>query len=288
MGAMSTVENLPASTKAKSFLKWVGGKSQLLSQLEPHFPKRFKKYHEPFMGSAAVFFGLRPANASLADSNAELVNAFLQVQGRHYRKLIDLLSVHKIGHSADPKAYYYGVRAQNPSDLPEQARAARFIYLNKTCFNGLYRVNMKGLFNVPMGAYSNPNILDESVLEAAHVALQGVAIQHIGYREYCLEQPKAGDFVYVDPPYAPLNRTSSFTSYTKDSFGSKEQEQLRDVCLDLIKRGCFVVQSNSNSPEIWKLYDRKEFKIEQVSARRAINSVASKRGAIKELVITNA
>ncbi|MEW5884492.1 MAG: DNA adenine methylase [Armatimonadota bacterium] len=290
---MASVEIAATDSKtarARPFLKWVGGKGQLVPQLLPLFPQEFNNYFEPFMGSAAVFFALRDRikSAYLSDSNEELVNTFRQVK-EHSVLFLDALRRHRDNHSKNPKEYYYLVRSTLPGTLKPFERAARFIYLNKTCFNGLYRVNLKGHYNVPMGAYKNPGIFDPEALSAASRALAGIDIRTSRFDDFKQREPTANDFVYFDPPYIPLNRTSNFTSYTRDAFGEAQQKELHDLCRELDKRGCFVVQSNSDTPTVRKLYSdlRPRFRIFEVNARRAINSVASKRGAISEVVITN-
>lgn len=273
----------------KPFLKWAGGKTQLLDQLTELFPENFFRYCEPFMGSAAVFwqiFGLREkekVNFSLAritDTNAELVNTYCVVRD-DVKALIQLLFAHRKNHS---KEYYYEVRALHPGRLSNIERAARFIYLNKTCFNGLYRVNRSGQFNVPMGSYKDPAIFDVDELVTASQALQNVVLEVSDFRD-TLQWAQAGDFIYLDPPYAPVSKTSSFTSYTEKPFGEQEQKELFSLFCHLDNIGCKVMLSNSWVDSILELY--KNFTCIEVKASRAINSKPEKRGKISELVVIN-
>jgi len=272
---------------ARSFLKWVGGKQQLLAQFERYFPTTFRRYCEPFVGGGAVFFhlwntGRLPKQTSLFDNNYELVNAYLVVRDK-VDELIETLAIHKERHD---KKYYYKVRRLDRQvfELSDVERAARAIYLNRTCYNGLYRVNSKGQFNVPMGSYINPQVLHENVLRAASAALQGVNIELRDFRGL-VDFAQAKDFFYLDPPYDPLSTTASFTGYTSDSFGEDDQRELARVFTLLAEKGSFVMLSNSKTPLILELY--REFRIETVRARRAVNSDANGRGSIPEVVVLN-
>lgn len=278
-----------------SFLKWVGGKRKLLEQYKPLLPSTLvnRRYVEPFMGSGAVFFhvvqNLNPLSCTLLDINPELVNAFLQLQ-EGVEAVIAALTAHRDCHNRagitedDRKVYYYGVRALDPDLMSPAARAARFIYLNKTCFNGLHRLNSKGKFNVPMGKYSLPAIFDADHLREVSVLLQNVTIKVCAFQE-CGKYVGANDFVYLDPPYEPLSATSSFTGYSKDRFTSDHQRELRDVVQHLsLRADCML--SNSTAPLIEALYNGETFKKHYVMAGRAINSSACGRGKIEELVIT--
>ena len=217
--------------------------------------------------------------ALLSDVNFDLINTYQVIQ-RDPEPLIARLKEHASQHCKD---YYYRLRSQQQLDDRVEI-AARFIYLNKTCFNGLWRVNSKGEFNVPMGSYKNPAICQPEALRACHAALQGVDVRKRDFRKLDAGE---GDFVYFDPPYQPLNATSSFTSYAKSSFGEGEQEALRDVCLALHDRGATVMVSNSDTPRIRKLYADAVFKDETVQAPRMVNARADRRGAVNELLITN-
>jgi DNA adenine methylase len=266
--------------KARPFIKWAGGKSQLLPEMAKLFPPKDQigRYFEPFLGGGAVFFYLQHPKSFLSDTNRELVELYDTVKN-DVEKLIKALKPHKNEHD-----YFYEIRSQNPDSLSSIERAARFIYLNKTCFNGLYRVNSKGGFNVPFGRYKNPAICDAEGLRAASAALQNAKITY-GDFQSVLEKAKTTDFIYFDQPYQPLNKTSSFTSYTSGGFGEKEQRQLAELYKELSNRGCFVMLSNSDTPLIRELY--KDFCINEIQASRAINSNGSGRGKITELLVIN-
>lgn len=274
--------------KPKPFVKWVGGKRQLLKQfrlMNLYPPEKFNfktgRYFEPFVGGGAVFFDLLPEKGLLSDMNRELVVTYNVIKNQ-VEKLVHDLKKHKAN-----KEYYLKIRSQDPNTLDDVSVASRFIYLNRTGFNGLYRVNSKGGFNVPFGKNKNPLICDEDNLKKVSKALQGIEIKHQDYKEV-LKKAKKGDFVYFDPPYYPLSKTASFTSYVKESFLDKEQIELRDTFLELTKRGCFVMLSNSDAPFINKIYSGyKGVRINKVQAGRAINSKGSGRGKVTEVLITN-
>ena len=272
---------------AKPFVKWVGGKQQLLSQFEAYFPTNFTRYIEPFVGGGAVFFHLwnterLPGESFLFDNNEELINAYRIVRDK-VDELIQLLVLHKESHSKD---YYYKIRGLDRKNvqLVDEERAARTIYLNRTCYNGLYRVNSKGQFNTPLGSYKNPQILYEDVLRAANVALQGVTVEVADFREV-VNFAQAGDFFYFDPPYDPVSKTASFTGYTANSFKDEDQQDLAQVFGQLTKKGCLCMLSNSYTPFILELYQ--DLRIELVQAKRAVNSDANGRGSIPEVVVLN-
>jgi len=279
---------------AAPFLKWAGGKSQLLAQYAPFFPaERAARYFEPFVGSGAVFFHLRgrdfAGSYTLWDVNPELINVYRAVRDE-VEAVIGLLAAHRDAHAADGRCHYYAVRALDrdpawPESLPPAARAARMIYLNKTCYNGLWRVNSRGHFNVPAGRYRNPPILDAGRLRAAAAALQGVDLAACDFRAV-VDEARPGDFVYFDPPYVPLSQTASFTSYAREDFGEAEQRALAEVFRALDRKGVRVMLSNADAPLVHALY--RGFRIEIVQARRAINSRAARRGAISEVVVLNA
>lgn len=274
--------------KPKPFVKWVGGKRQLLAQfrrLNLYPPEKFDirtgRYFEPFVGGGAVFFDLLPEKGFLSDLNKELVTTYNVIKN-DVEGLIASLKKHKTD-----KEYFLKIRAQDPKTLSELDGASRFIFLNRTCFNGLYRVNSKGGFNVPYGKYSNPLICDEDNLIKVSKSLQNIEIKHQDYKEV-LQKAKKGDFVYFDPPYYPVSKTASFTSYTKEAFLDKEQLELRDTYIELHKRGCFVMLSNSDTPFINKIYSGlKGIHVNKVEAGRAINSKGSGRGKITEVLVTN-
>lgn len=274
--------------KPKPFVKWVGGKRQLLKQfreLNLYPPECFNPesntYFEPFVGGGAVFFDLLPKHAELSDTNRELVVAYNVIKD-NVDGLIKSLKKHIYN-----KEYYLEVRAQDINELSDIEIASRFIFLNRTGFNGMYRVNKSGQFNVPFGRYKNPLICDENNLRKVSEALQGITITHRDYKDV-LELAKIGDFIYFDPPYYPLNPTSSFTAYTAKGFFEKEQIELRDTFVKLHERGCFVMLSNSDTPFINELYSGLEgVSVNKIIAGRAINSKGSKRGKINEVLITN-
>jgi len=266
----------------RPFLKWAGGKSQLLPQLLPRLPSEYNRYLEPFVGAGALFFALRPERAYISDSNAELMNCFEVVKSQPEELLKELQ-----GYTYE-KGFYYGIRKLDRTpefaELSSVKRAARLIYLNKTCFNGLYRVNSKGHFNVPFGRYNNPKIVDAENLLACSDLLMRTITAAASF-DKVLDIAEAGDFVYFDPPYAPVSETSDFTAYVRDGFDDAAQELLLLVCLQLNQRGVKWMVSNSNAPLIQELY--RGFRIEPVYASRSINSKATKRGSVVELVIRN-
>ena len=269
-----------------TFIKWAGGKTQLLEQFKKFFPKEFNGYLEPFVGSGAVFFYIKqvynPDYVILSDNNEELINAY-EVVRDNVDELIDILTQHKTRHS---KEYYYEIRDLNPKVLNKIEKAGRFIYLNKTCFNGLYRVNSKGKFNVPFGRYKNPSIVNDTKLKKASELLQNVELKVIPF-EKIAEYAEEHDFLYFDPPYYPLSKTSNFTSYTSDSFTEEDQKRLAETYRILHEKGCKLMLSNSDTPFIKNLFNHGEFKIEVVRAKRVINSDARIRGEINEIVVLN-
>lgn len=271
------------------FVKWVGGKRGLLSQIIPLLPESFNNYFEPFVGGGALFFELysrgllKDKEVFLFDINAELINAYSVVK-RNPTQLINELEIFKQKHS---KEFYYEVRSwDRQNDFLQRSdiqRASRFIYLNKTCFNGLYRVNKNNQNNVPIGSYKNPNICDYEVILNSSRALQNANILNVSYKEV-LKYASKTDLIYFDPPYYPLTQTASFTSYSEVEFLDKQQNELYDIFKSLSEKGCKVVQSNSDTEFINDLYH--EYKIyEIILANRNINSKISQRGKIQELLI---
>lgn len=290
VGKDSTLEDVQKliNAKPKPFVKWVGGKRQLLRQFRElglYPPEDFNPmtntYYEPFVGGGAVFFDLLPKNAELSDLNNELVTTYNVIKN-NVDELIQSLQKHIYD-----KEYYLEVRAKKVEDLSDVEVASRFIFLNRTGFNGLYRVNKSGQFNVPFGRYNNPVICDEDNLRRVSNALQDVTITHQDYK-HALKAAKSGDFIYLDPPYYPINATSSFTSYTAEGFLEKEQTELRDTFVKLHEKGCFVMLSNSDTPFINELYSGIDgIIINKITAGRSINSKGSGRGKITEVLVTN-
>jgi len=256
------------------FVKWAGGKTQLLGELEKYVPSRFQTYYEPFVGGGALFFHLQPDRAVLADSNRDLINAYAVVRD-NVEELIARLSEYPY-----TRQFYYELRSQNPSDSVE--RAARFMYLNRTCFNGLYRVNKLGEFNVPMGNYVNPRICNSELLRACSGVLQPVTLMACDYQD-TLSFAAREDFVYIDPPYYPVSRYSDFKRYTREFFYERDQINLKLMVDELVRRGCHVVASNSYCDFVLDLY--RDYRIVPVHARRNINSDPSGRAHIKEVLI---
>jgi DNA adenine methylase len=267
-----------------SLIKWAGGKKQLLEQFKKFFPKKIERYFEPFVGGGTVAFFLLKDHLEikkiyLSDINQELIITYNAVKN-NIENLVNLLKKYKLKHD---KEFYYKIRAEDVKKLTPVQIAARFIYLNRTCFNGLYRVNSKGGFNVPIGSYQNPTICNEEDLREISKLLQKDDIVVAQFYD-AVKKAKKGDFVYFDPPYYPVKK-DSFTTYTKDGFLEKEQEKLKEAFVSLDKKGCKVMLSNSDTPFIRNLY--KDYKINTVLATRMINCDGKNRGKINELVVTN-
>lgn len=262
-------------------MKWPGGKSRLLPELLARLPPRWNRYYEPFAGGAALFFRLAPRDAVLGDLNAELIATYRGL-AEGLPRVARHLSRYRDAHS--PSHYYATRERWNTQrarwDLPKTA--ATFIYLNKTCFNGLWRVNRAGEFNVPLGRYTNPPIYVPDALHAARDVLVRAELRAADYR-VTLADAERGDLVYIDPPYHPVSATASFTSYTRDAFNADDQRALAETARQLVARGCHVVLSNSDTPFIRELYA--DFRIDAVRCSRSINSVAERRGAVSELII---
>jgi DNA adenine methylase len=267
-------------------LKWVGGKRQLLSDIIPMIDNKCSTYVEPFIGGGAVLFSMQPKKAIINDYNDELINVYKVVRD-NLDELLELLYIHQANNSSE---YYYEVRAWDRGEylnkMSNIEKAARIIYLNKTCYNGLYRVNSAGQFNSPYGRYKNPNIVNEAVLKAVsnYFKNNDIDIRNGDYRDTLINLDKRS-FVYLDPPYMPISSSSSFTGYTEGGFGYNRQVELKEECDKLTQQGIRFVQSNSDCDEIRELY--KEYKIKTVKAKRSINSVAKKRGEINEVLIYN-
>jgi DNA adenine methylase len=281
----------PGSVAPRPFLKWAGGKSALAPLIARRAPAGFRRYHEPFLGGGAVFFALASAGAApgaiLNDANPDLVECYQAVRDSLFdlRSALASLSAGYLSLSHDDRpAFYYARRAELPSTPAD--RAARLVFLNHTCFNGLFRVNSRGLFNVPHGRYANPRILDEDGLRAASAALAGVELRCEDFEAACARAlPR--DFVYLDPPYQPLSQTARFTSYTSADFGAADQVRLRDAFDDMTARGVAALLSNSDHPAVRELYGGRGYAFETVQMSRAINSVGSARSPIPELLISN-
>jgi DNA adenine methylase len=267
---------------AQPIVKWVGGKGKLIGDLAARAPASYRRYFEPFVGGGALFFHLAPRSAVLSDVNADLVACYRAVRD-DVEAVIAALAEHRERHSIE---YYYAVRDgwNDGTERGAAGRAATFIYLNKTCYNGLWRVNARGGFNVPMGRYVNPSILDAERLRAASAALGNAELEVRSF-EGVLEEAKRGDLVYFDPPYHPLSATADFTTYAAGGFGAEDQERLAGVFARLAERGCAVMLSNSDTPFTRRLYAR--YRVDRVYAPRAVNSRADRRGAVAEILVSN-
>ena len=264
--------------KYKPILKWAGGKTQLLEHLLPKIPKEYNKYIEPFFGGGALFFALKPNNSIIADSNPELINLY-RVIAKDVNSLISELKNLK-----NEKAFFYDMRRKEFSELSEIEAAARTIFLNKTAFNGLYRVNKKGQFNVPFGYYKNPKILDEDQLLAASKLLKKTKILLGDFKDVLCENAKKGDFIFLDPPYLPVSKFSDFKRYTKEQFHEKDQISLANLVNKLSKKGCHILLTNSNHPLIHELY--KDFNIDIYKTKRNINSKSTNRKG-EDIIVSN-
>jgi DNA adenine methylase len=275
----SELRIVEARAHASPFVKWVGGKTSLLPELIKHVPERVRRYHEPFVGGGALFFATAPRRAVLSDNNPELVHAYRLVRDDVWG-VLDQLSRHVY-----ERPHFEAVRALEPSRLGPAERAARFIYLNKTCFNGLWRVNRAGRFNVPIGRYKDPRFCDPETLQRASQALHGVEILHQPFED-ALALAGSGDFVYLDPPYDPVSATASFASYTAGGFNWDDQKRLAAGCLSLNRRGVRFLLSNSATTRVRALY--KHFQQRIVRAPRHINSKGGGRGHVDEILVFNA
>ncbi len=264
--------------KYKPILKWVGGKTQLLEHLLPKIPKEYNKYIEPFFGGGALFFALKPNNSIIADSNPELINLY-RVIAKDVNSLISELKKFK-----NEKDFFYDTRRKEFSELSEIEAAARTIFLNKTAFNGLYRVNKKGHFNVPFGYYKNPKILDEDQLLAASKILKKTKILLGDFKDVLCKHAKKGDFIFLDPPYLPVSKYSDFKRYTKEQFYEKDQIHLANLVNNLSKKGCHILLTNSNHPLIHNLYS--DFDIDIHKTKRNINSKSTNRIG-EDIIVSN-
>jgi DNA adenine methylase len=267
------------------FVKWVGGKRQLLNEIEKHIPERFSRYYEPFIGGGAVLFHIQPRNAVINDSNEELVNLYNIIKETP-EELIEDLKKHR-----NEEKYFYKVRGidrekEKYLKLSDIERASRIIFLNKTCYNGLFRVNSSGEFNSPFGRYKNPNIINAIKLRAvsSYLSKNNIKILNTDY-EKSLSNIRKGAFVYFDPPYDPISNSTNFTGYTKNGFDKTEQERLKKVCDRLNNRKVKFLLSNSSTEFIRDLY--KDYPIFPIKAKRSINSKGGGRGAITEILVKN-
>lgn len=278
------INNTNKNCLVQPVVKWAGGKRQLLSKIEKYIPENFTAYYEPFLGGGAVLFHLQPKKAVVNDCNRELINVYLTIKN-DVDELIADLAMHK--NEAD---YYYKVREMDRTGelerLSDVRKASRIIFLNKTCYNGLFRVNSQGHFNTPFGRYKKPNIVNEAVLKAVSQYLNENDITFLNRDfEDSLYGIRRGSFVYFDPPYFPLSDSSNFTGYTLDGFSKDDQIRLKAVCDRLNEKGIKFLLSNSSAPFILDLY--KEYKTEIIGAARTINSVADSRGEVQEVLVRN-
>lgn len=266
-------------------LKWVGGKRQLLPEIEKYIPKNYKAYYEPFLGGGAVLFHVQPRIAIVNDVNSELINMYLVIKN-DVESLIEELKKHE-----NTPDYFYTIREldRNKDEYEQLSpieKASRIIYLNKTCYNGLFRVNSAGEFNTPFGGYKNPNIVNEVVLRAvSNYFNNSEVVFNNGDFAEAVQSAKKGSFVYFDPPYDPISVSSSFTGYDKGGFDRHEQIRLKELCDELNTKGVKFLLSNSKTDFIMDLY--RGYKIEIVKAKRAINSNGALRGEIDEVLIRN-
>lgn len=263
----STLLKTPMNNRP--ILKWAGGKTQLLSEIYPKIPKRYNQYIEPFFGGGALYFSLCPSNSIIADSNPELVNLY-SVVAENIEDLVEDLHKH-----INDKDYFYNIRSQETTDLSPVEAASRTLYLNKTCFNGLYRVNKKGGFNTPFGNYKNPNIVNESVLRSASEILKDAKILCGDYKKILQEQAKEGDFIFLDPPYLPISEYADFKRYTKEQFYEEDHIELSNEIERLHNLGCHVILTNSNHPLVHEQY--KHFCIDIIKTKRFISCNGKKR-----------
>jgi len=273
----------------KPFVKWAGGKRQLIPEIEKYLPEKFGSYFEPFLGGGALLFHLLSEKQNLkgyvSDLNSDLVLAYITIRD-NLGSLLKSLEKHSDKYFSNSESYYYSVRESNPKSQIE--KVSRLLFLNRTCFNGLYRVNSKGKFNVPLGRYSNPNIIQEENLHSVNQFLNKNKIS-IKCQDFAttIESVKKGDLVYFDPPYQPISKTSNFTSYTNTNFGFNDLKRLAKVSNKLAKKGAKVLLSNSSSKQVHDLFSNKHWKIVEIEANRAINSDSKKRTGHTELLIRN-
>ena len=273
----------------KPFVKWAGGKRQLIPVLNQNLPDMFGTYYEPFLGGGALLFHILTERSgqkcSISDLNSDLVLAYITIRDKIDDLILSLKS-HEKNYQKDSSSYYYSIRKSNPRTDVE--KTSRLIFLNRTCFNGLYRVNSKGQFNVPLGRYTNPNIVNEDNLRSVSHILKASRVS-VKCRDFeaVLGDAKKGDLVYFDPPYQPVSSTANFTSYTNKDFTLDDLTRLAELCTALDSKGCHVLLSNSDSKEVTKIFSGKPWKIERIPANRAINSNSKNRTGHFELLIRN-
>ena len=276
-------------TTPKPFVKWAGGKRQLLPIIEQNLPEKFDTYFEPFLGGGALLFHLLSTKEnvtySVSDLNSDLVLAYTTIRDR-IDNLIQSLKNHEKNYHKNSKEYYYNIRDSTPRS--EIEKTSRLLFLNRTCFNGLYRVNSSGKFNVPLGRYTNPNIVNEENLRSVSSILQSNKVS-IKCRDFesVLNDAKKGDLVYFDPPYQPVSDTANFTSYTNRDFTLDDLSRLSELCHKLDEKGCKVLLSNSDSKVASKMFSNKTWNISKINANRSINSNSKKRTGHFELLIKN-
>lgn len=274
LSALGMEPNLPLT---RPLLKWAGGKTQLLAEILPKIPKKYGRFIEPFFGGGAVFFAIQPQNGIIADSNPELINLYKTVATD-----VDNIIAHLQSYE-NTEEMFYTIRSQNIADLSNVEAAARTLFLNKTCFNGLYRVNKSGKFNVPFGRYKNPKIIDENALKAAAILLKNTTIICEDYKTVLKENAQHGDFIFLDPPYLPISEYSDFKRYTKEQFYEEDHIELANEVTRLHELGCYIILTNSNHPLVHELY--KSFKIDVIQTKRYISCNGKKRTG-EDVIIT--
>ena len=275
--------------RPKPFVKWAGGKRQLIPILSENLPQTMGTYFEPFLGGGALLFHILSERdgqiCRISDLNSDLVLTYITIRDKP-DELIYSLKNHAKRYQKDSKSYYYSIRESNPRSAVE--KTSRLLFLNRTCFNGLYRVNSKGKFNVPLGRYTNPNIVNEENIRSVSQVLQSrkVSIKCLDF-ETVLDDAKKDDLVYFDPPYQPVSNTANFTSYTHKSFTYDDLKRLAKLCLKLDSKGCKVMLSNSNSQDVVEMFAEKQWRLKKIKANRSINSNSKKRTGHFELLIKN-
>jgi len=275
--------------RPKPFVKWAGGKRQLIPILSENLPQTMGTYFEPFLGGGALLFYILSERTGqkcgISDLNSDLVLTYITIRDKP-DELINSLKNHAKNYQKDSKSYFYSIRESNPRRAVE--KTSRLLFLNRTCFNGLYRVNSKGKFNVPLGRYTNPNIVNEENIHSVSQVLHSRKVS-IKCRDFesVLDEAKKDDLVYFDPPYQPVSSTANFTSYTHKSFTYEDLKRLAKLCLKLDSKGCKVMLSNSNSQDVAEMFAEKQWRLKKIKANRSINSNSKKRTGHFELLIKN-